>query len=128
RSEQLPCRSAPGRGLPPCVAHAPARQLSAPLQNKLSVHAEPLGSGAVHVSLDSLQLSAQLPSPSGPGQGSPVEWLHVPPAHVSVPLQNNPSVHADPLGSGSVQSSADSLQLSAQSLSPSGPLQGLPVL
>jgi hypothetical protein len=129
-----------------------ALHVSAPLQKAPSLHALKFGSFAVQLPAASLQLSAQFPSPSGPGQGLPA-WLQVPPPHVSVPLQKIPSLHDTVLfvpphappehwsldvhtlpslhalrfGSFAVQVSLLSLQLSAQLLSPSGPGQGSPV-
>jgi hypothetical protein len=69
-SLQLPSPSGPGQGSPACTLQAPALQVSAPVQKRLSVHAEPLGSFAVQLSVASLQVSLQSPSPSAPGQGS----------------------------------------------------------
>jgi hypothetical protein len=54
----------------------------------------PFGSFAVQLSRVSLHDSAQFVSPSGPGHGLPEWTLHVPPPHVSVPLQKSPSLHA----------------------------------
>jgi len=90
------------------------------------VHADPFGSAARQLSAPSSQLSEQFPSPSGPLQGSPVWVEQVPPLQVSVPLQNNPSVHADPFGSAAKQLSAPSSQLSEQLPSLSGPEHGSP--
>jgi hypothetical protein len=45
--------------------------------------------------------------------------LHAPALHVSAPLQNWPSLQAEPFGSGAVQLFALSLQDSEQSASPS---------
>lgn len=67
------------------------------MQNKPSSHGEPVGSFAVQALVDSLQLSLQLPSPSGPGQGGVPCRLHTPALHVSVPLQNKPSSHGVPV-------------------------------
>jgi hypothetical protein len=72
-------------------------QVSPTVQNRPSLHATPFGSGAVQVSAASLQLSAQLPSPSGPGHGLPACVEHTPAAQVSVPLQNRPSLHDVPV-------------------------------
>ena len=96
------------------------------MQNRPSSQLAPSESGAVQSSVGSLHDSEQLPSPSAPGHGSPVCVEQLPAAHVSVPLQNSPSSHAEPLTSFAVQSSADSLHDSAQSPSPSGPGHGLP--
>jgi hypothetical protein len=125
-SAQLASPSGPGQGLPACVEQIPLLQVSAPLQNAASLHAEPLGSAAVQVSVGSLHDSAQLASPSGPGHGLPLCVAQTPPLHVSLPLQYSPSVHAEPFGSPSVQASAASLHVSEQLPSPSGPGHGLP--
>src|SRR5262245_5546333 len=61
-------------------------------------HGDPSGSAARQLSAISSHDSLQSVSPSGPVQGSPVELPHAPPVHVSVPLQNRPSVHAEPSG------------------------------
>jgi hypothetical protein len=125
-SEQLPSPSGPGHGLPTWVVQAPEAQESAPLQNRPSLHAEPLVSAAVQLSAASLQLSEQLPSPSAPGHGSPLWVVQLPAAQVSVPLQNRPSVQAEPLVSAPVQLSASSSQDSEQLPSPSAPGHGSP--
>src|SRR4030095_11774068 len=93
----------PGQGSPVCIAQAPALHVSVPLQNSPSLQTDPFGSGAVQVSVASLQDSLQLPSPSGPGQGSPLWLAQAPAAQVSVPLQKRPSLHADPFGSAAGQ-------------------------
>src|SRR5688572_12275747 len=126
-SEQSPSPSAPGQGSPVWVEQVPPPRVSVRLQKRLSVQTEPLGSGARQSSPASLHDSEQLPSPSGPGHGSPVELVHVPDVQVSVPLQKRPSVQAEPLGSGARQLSAASLHDSAQLPSPSAPGQGSPV-
>jgi hypothetical protein len=54
--------------------------------------------------------------------------VHTPPWHASPTLQKDPSLHGEPFGSGPVQESFVSLQLSAQLPSPSAPTHGLPVL
>ena len=131
-SAQLPSPSGPGQGFPVCTPQAPALQASVPVQKRPSVQADPFGSAAVQLSAPSLHDSAQLPSPSGPGHGSPVDPLQVPPLQapplqVSVPVQNRPSLQAEPFASGAVQLSAPSLHDSAQLPSPSGPGQGSPV-
>jgi hypothetical protein len=117
----------PVQGSPACTVHDPPLQVSAPSQKRPSLQADPLGSGAVQLLAASLQDSLQLPSPSGPGHGSPVCAEQLPPLQVSLPLQKRPSVQAEPLGSGAVQLSAASLQDSLQLPSPSGPGHGSPV-
>lgn len=124
-SAQLPSPSAPGQGVPE-PPQTPLLQVSVAVQNSPSLHGEPLESGAVHVSLASLQLSAQFASPSAPGHGLPTCPLQTPPLQVSAPLQNRPSSQGVPLESALVQESEASLQDSAQLLSPSGPGQGAP--
>lgn len=133
---------------------APPVHWSLDVQMLPSLQPVPFGSAAEHVSLASLQDPVQLASLVLSGeQGSPV-WPHVPPLHVSVPLQNKPSLHATvlllpphtppvhwsldvqtlpslqtvPFGSGAVQLSVSSLQDAAQFESPvlSG-VHGLPV-
>lgn len=124
-SLQVRAHSAPAaHGFPAWTLHVPALHVSAPLQNKPSLQAEPLGSAAVQLSEASLQDSAQFPSPSGPGHGFPVCTLQAPALHVSAPLQYRPSLQADPVGSAAVQLSDASLQDSAQFPSPSGPGHG----
>lgn len=81
---------------PPPV-HTPAWHASPTLQKSPSSQLEPFGSGAVQESVASLQLSAQLPSPSGPGQGLPACTAHTPAAQVSPPLQNVPSLQTVPV-------------------------------
>ena len=108
--------------------HVPeALQLSVWVQNNPSSQLEPEVSFAVQLSAASLHDSEQSPSPSAPGQGSPVLLPHAPPEQVSVPLQNDPSVHVEPSVSLAVQLFAVSSHVSEQSPSPSGPGQGLPV-
>jgi len=63
------------------------------------LHAEPFGSAAVHASVDSLQLSAQLASPSAPWHGLPAWVEQTPVLHVSAPLQYSPSLQLEPLAS-----------------------------
>lgn len=80
------------RALPP--VQTPDWHVSPTLQKSPSLHAEPFGSGAVQESVVSLQLSAQLPSPSAPGHGLPALTLQTPEAlHLSVPSQKSPSLH-----------------------------------
>ena len=127
-SEQFESPSGPGHGLPACAVQAPDEQVSAPLQNNPSLQTVPFGSPAVQLSDASLHEPAQLESVVFSGRhGSPTCDEHVPPEHVSAPLQNRPSVHADPFGSAAVQLSAASLHDSEQLPSPSGPVHGLPV-
>jgi hypothetical protein len=97
-SEQSPSPSTPGHGSPACVEHVPVVHESAPLQNNPSAQAEPFGSFARQLSATSLHDSAQFESPSAPGQGSPVCTEQLPPAHVSVPLQNKLSLHGSVFG------------------------------
>jgi hypothetical protein len=80
-------------------AQTPAVHTSVDVQVSPSLHAEPSGSGAVQLSVASSHDSAQLPSPSGPGQGLP-ECVQLPPLQVSVPLQKRPSLHGVPLMTG----------------------------
>src|SRR6185503_1684345 len=109
-----------------CVEHVPVEHVSVPLQNRPSVHADPFGSVALQLSADSSHDSAQFPSPSGPGHGSPACVEHVPVEHVSVPLQNRLSVQAEPSVSAARQLSDASLHDSEQLPSPSGPGHGSP--
>jgi hypothetical protein len=67
------------------------------VQKRPSLQAEPSGSFPVHDFPASLQLSAQLLSPSGPGHGVPACTVHAPAAHLSAPLQNVPSSHVVPV-------------------------------
>jgi hypothetical protein len=126
-SAQFASPSGPGHGSPACTLQVPALHESAPVQNRPSSQAAPSGSGAVQLSAASLHDSAQLPSPSGPGQGSPACVLQEPELQVSAPLQNRPSLHALPSGSGALHRCVVSLHDSAQFPSPSGPGHGLPV-
>jgi hypothetical protein len=126
-SEQLPSPSAPTHGLPVCELQAPAAQVSVPLQNRPSLHAEPFGSAAVHESAASSHDSEQLPSPSAPGHGVPECTLQVPPEQESEPLQKIPSSHGAESASAAVHACAFSSQDSEQLSSPSGPGHGLPV-
>jgi len=109
---------------PACAEQDPPEHVSAPLHPRPSLQPEPLGSAAVQLSAASLHDSLQLPSPSGPGHGLPACPEHAPPEQVSAPLQNVPSLQADPLGSLAVQLSAASLHDSLQSPSPSAPGHG----
>ena len=74
-------------------AHAPLVQTSLSVQASPSSHALLFGSAALQLPSASLQDSPQLLSPSGPGHGLPAWMLHVPPLHVSAPLQNAASSH-----------------------------------
>lgn len=125
--KQLPPNT--GRqGSPACWVQLPEPlQESGPLQKTPSSQADPTGSLAVQLSVLSLQSSLQSPSPSPTcaAHGLPL-CEQVPFWQVSVPLQKRPSLHEVPLGSFPVQASALSLQVSEQSLSPSGPGQGSP--
>lgn len=83
-------------GVPP--PHVPvASHVSFTVQNDPSLHGDPAGSFALQVSVASLQLSLQFPSPSGPGQGGDPCRLQTPALHVSVPLQKSPSSHGVPV-------------------------------
>jgi hypothetical protein len=82
------------RAVPP---QTPAVQVSTAVQNLPSLHADPFGSLPVQLLPASLQLSAQLASPSGPGHGLPACTVQAPAAHVSAPLQNVPSLHDVPV-------------------------------
>jgi hypothetical protein len=126
-SAQLASPSGPGHGSPACTLQVPELQVSTPVQKSPSSQADPSGSGAVQLPATSLHDSAQLPSPSGPGHGSPAWTVHVPLLQVSAPSQNTPSLHALPSGSGALQRCVVSLHDSAQLPSPSGPGHGLPV-
>jgi len=76
----------------------PAWQVSDWVHALPSLQAEPFGSFAVQFFPASLQLSAQLAFPFGPGQGLPAWFVHAPAAlHVSAPLQKVPSSHVVPL-------------------------------
>jgi hypothetical protein len=83
------------QSLGPPPTQRPAWQVSPTLQNVPSLQTEPFGSGAVHDPPEaSVQLSAQFPSPSAPGQGLPACTRQPPAAlHLSVPLQKSPSLH-----------------------------------
>ena len=89
-SSVQPFGSAQSRGVP---EHVPSLQVSPIVQYRPSSHGLPLGSLALHVSFDSLHTSAQLPSPSGPGQGGVPGWQIVA-MQRSSPLQNAPSPHS----------------------------------
>src|SRR5262245_5264431 len=84
------------QSLCPPPVHSPVWQVSPTLQKSPSWQGEPFGSAAKQLSFASLQLSAQLPSPSAPVQGLPACTLQTPAAQVSAPLQNVPSLHAVP--------------------------------
>jgi len=83
-----------GHGLPAWPVHAPLAHVSAPLQYSPSAHVVPFASFASQRSVASLQLSLQFGPVSCPAQGLPGCTEHVPPLHVSVPLQNSPSLQA----------------------------------
>jgi hypothetical protein len=118
-AEQFPSAVLSGRhGSPAWPVHAPPEHVSAPLQNRPSLHAEPFGSAAVQLSDVSLHVSEQFESPSAPGHGLPACVVHPPALHVSFPLQNRPSLHPVPFGSAAVQLSSDSLHDVAQFESP----------
>src|SRR5262245_51626919 len=84
------------QSLSPPPVHTPDWQVSPTLQKSPSLHGELFGSAAKQLAFASLQLSAQLPSPSAPGQGLPACWMHAPVTQVSAPLQNVPSLHGVP--------------------------------
>jgi hypothetical protein len=91
-----------------------ALQVSAPLQNTLSLHGVRFASFAVQFFAPSLQLSLQFGPVLWPGHGFPACVTQVPPLHVSAPLQNTPSLHPAVFGSLDVQLSAASLHDPAQ--------------
>ena len=85
------------RAVPPVQAPA-ALHFSVTVQNRPSSHAEPTGSLASQVSVASLQLSLQFPSPSAPGQGGTAACtLQTPPLQVSAPLQKRVSSQVVPV-------------------------------
>jgi hypothetical protein len=104
----------------------PPAHVSAPLQYSPSSHGLPAGSFPEHPPPESLHDSEQSLSPSAPGHSLPVWTVQKPPEHVSVPLQSRPSLHVVPFASAAVHVSFDSLQLSEQFPSPSGPVHGSP--
>jgi hypothetical protein len=117
----------------PLAAAADPTHVPEPLQASLavhpfpSVHDDPDGSLPVQLLVASLHISEQSLSPSAPWHGFP-ELMHCPDAlHVSVPVQNWPSLQDEPLGSLPWQLLAFSSHVSEQSASPSGPSQGLPM-
>jgi hypothetical protein len=80
------------RAAPP--AQTPAWHVSPTLQNAPSSQGLPFTSARLQAFPASLQLSAQLPSPSAPGHGFPVCVTQAPAlSHLSVPLQKVPSSH-----------------------------------
>lgn len=83
------------QSLGPPPTQSPAWHASPTLQNVPSLQSEPFGSAALHDPPEaSVQLSAQFPSPSAPGQGLPACTTQAPAAlHLSVPLQKVPSLH-----------------------------------
>jgi hypothetical protein len=70
-SEQFASPSGPARIAAMRRAAAAAAEVGAVAEDASS-HAEPFASAAVQLSAASLHDSEQLPSPSGPGHGSPV--------------------------------------------------------
>jgi hypothetical protein len=83
----------------PSAGQLPPLQVSATSQGPADGrHRLPSGSGAVQFPADSLHDSEQLVSPFGPGHGSPVWVLQLPPAHESVPLQKILSLQLVPSG------------------------------
>jgi hypothetical protein len=102
------------------LVHVPAVHTSPTVHWSASVQPEPSGSGAVQAFAASEHVSAQLPSPSGPGHGVPACKAHVPRTHVSVPLQKMPSVQGAPSAAltSAGQAAALPLQVSATSQSP----------
>jgi hypothetical protein len=85
------------QSLAPPPVHTPFWQVSPTLQNNPSSQMDPLRSLPLQLSAVSSQVSAQLPSPSGPGQGFPAWIVQAPFVHVSAPLQKVPSLHAVPV-------------------------------
>ena len=84
-------------GVPPAQTPA-ALHFSATVQNKPSSQTDPTGSLALQVSVASLQLSLQFPSPSAPGQGGTAACtLQTPALHVSAPLQKSVSSQGVPV-------------------------------
>ena len=73
-----------------------------PHQKRPSLQGDAFASAALQESPASLQLSAQLPSPSGPGHALPACWLQVPPLQLSAPLQKTLSLQGLPLLSEAV--------------------------
>ena len=143
-------------GSPRETAQEPPSHESPVVQSLPSSQALPLGSDALQALPASLQVSLQSPSPSGPSQGLPgltqvADWhssaplqkvpsdvqavpsgslretVQAPALHVSPVVHSLPSSQTLPLGSGAVQESVASSQLSLQSPSPSDPAQRLPL-
>ena len=84
-------------GVPPLQVPV-ASHASFTVQNRPSLQADPVGSLAVQLFVASLQLSLQLPSPSGPGHGGTAACrLQTPALHVSAPLQKSPSSQGVPV-------------------------------
>jgi hypothetical protein len=78
--------------------HAPdPLQVSPTLQKRPSLHVVPFWSGAVQLSVASLQLSLQFGPTLVPVQGGDACCVHAPAAQVSAPLQKSPSLHAVPV-------------------------------
>jgi len=115
---QFPSDVLSGRhGSPAWPAHVPPVQVSLPLQKAPSLQPVPLGSAELQASPASLHEVAQLLSVVLTGQGSPAWLEHVPPLHVSAPLQKVPSLQPVPLASAALQASPASLHEVAQLLS-----------
>jgi hypothetical protein len=87
-SPSLQLSAVPGR-------HAPAWQVSLPLQRLPSVHEDPFGSGVCVHPLPGLHPSAVQTLPSS--QSGAVPGWHVPPPQTSTPLQALPSLQLVPL-------------------------------
>jgi hypothetical protein len=114
QSESLSPRKA-AQGSPAWPVQAPELHVSAPVQNRPSLHPVPFGSFAVQLSAASLQDPAQFPSAVFSGRHGFVPLgVHAPDTHESVPLQNVPSLQPVPFGSFAVQLSAPSLHDVAQ--------------
>src|SRR5262245_27322415 len=77
-------------------AQTPELHASVDVQASPSLQTEPSGSAAVQPSAASSHDSAQLPSPSVPGQGEPACTVQLPALHWSVPLQKSPSLQEVP--------------------------------
>ena len=75
------------------LTQTPATHWSPTVHELPSLHALWSGSEAEQAAACSLQVSVQSESSSGPSHGSPGCTLQLPPAQLSLPLQNTPSSH-----------------------------------